>query len=344
MSWQKSDLDEIKSRLTEFSGKIKGKTFLVTGGAGFIGSWFCDTVISMGGCVVCVDNLFSGARENIKHLEKNKDFTFVNGRAEKFKSSRKFDYIVHMASIASPPLYQKFPIETLDSAVIGTKRMLELAARQKIKGFLLTSTSEIYGNPPEEMVPTPESYYGHVNPYGPRSMYDEGKRCAEAYCYSYWKKKGVPVRIARIFNTYGPRLDTKNPVEHGRALIKFVHLAVNNKPISTYGGGAQTRSFCYITDQITGLVKLLLAPNLDGEIFNIGSEEEITIDRLISAVIKAAKSDSKLINTKPAYDIRDDPDRRNPDITKAKKILSWKPEVGLEEGLLRTIEWVRKNR
>lgn len=343
MNTLKKDLDEIKNSLGAISSQIKGKKFLVTGGAGFIGSWFCDAAISMGGSVVCVDNLSAGSFKNIEHLKKEKNFSFAKADVENFSVKEKIDYIVHMASIASPPLYQKFPIQTLDSGVIGTKRMLETAAKQAIKGFLFTSTSEVYGNPPEEMVPTPESYYGYVNPYGPRSMYDESKRCAEAYCYSYWKQHGVPARIARIFNTYGPRLDTQNPTGYGRALIKFVRLALNNKPISMYGGGTQTRSFCYITDQIIGLMKLLIMEKLDGEVFNTGSEEEITINQLINTVIELTNSSSKLINTKPAYDIGDDPLRRKPDITKAKKILGWHPKVGLKEGLSRTIEWVKEN-
>lgn len=343
MSMLENDLGEIKNSLGEHGKQISGRNFLVTGGAGFIGSWFCDTIVSMGGTVVCVDNLSAGSEKNIAHLLKAANFKFVKAGVEEFETGEKFDYIVHMASIASPPLYQKFPVETLDSGVLGTKRMLEIARKQKVKGFLLTSTSEVYGNPPNEMIPTPENYYGYVNSYGPRSMYDESKRCAEAYCYSYWKQHNVPVRIARIFNTYGPRLDTKNPSGYGRALIKFAYLAVNNKSISMYGDGSQTRSFCYITDQIAGLLKLLLLPNIDGEVVNIGSEEEISIGDLIKTILKLTGSSSKLINTKPAYDIRDDPLRRKPDLSKAKKMLGWGAKTSLEHGLSKTISWIKES-
>ncbi|MBI2085059.1 MAG: GDP-mannose 4,6-dehydratase [Candidatus Aenigmarchaeota archaeon] len=344
MSAVEKDFDNIKKSLAEFADEIKGKNFLVSGGAGFIGSWFCESLVSMGGRVTCVDNLSSGSLENIKHVEGNKLFKFVKSDIEKFDAGDKFDFIVHMASIASPPLYQKFPIQTLDSGVVGIKKMLELAVKNKVKGFLFTSTSEVYGNPPEDMVPTPETYYGYVNSYGPRSMYDESKRCAEAYCYSYWKQFSVPVRIARIFNTYGPKLDVKNPTGYGRALIKFVCLALENKPINMYGDGNQTRSFCYITDQVIGLIKLLLTKGIDGEVVNIGSEEEVSINKLITSVIKLANSSSKIIVSEPSYDITDDPRRRKADVTKAKKLLGWRAEVKLADGLNKTIDWAKETR
>ncbi len=342
MGVPKSDLESIKRSLSNFAGDIRGKKFLVTGGAGFIGSWFCDALVSMGGRVTCVDNLSSGSNNNIKHLDGEKLFLFVKSDAENFDTDEKFDYIIHMASIASPPLYQKFPIQTLDAGVIGIKKMLELAVRHNVKGFLFTSTSEVYGNPPENMVPTPETYYGYVNSFGPRSMYDESKRCAEAYCYSYWKQFNVPVRVARIFNTYGPRLDVKNPTGYGRALIKFVCLALGNKPINMYGDGKQTRSFCYITDQIAGLMKLLLTPGIDGEVVNIGSEEEVSINELIKCVIKFSKSSSKIAVSEPSYDITDDPRRRKADAAKAKKLLGWRAEIKLADGLKKTIEWAKE--
>ncbi len=342
MSPPKTDLENIKQSLEEFSGEIKGKKFLVSGGAGFIGSWFCESLVSMGGQVTCVDNLSSGSLENIKQIDGNKLFKFVKSDIEKFDTAEKFDYIIHMASIASPPLYQKLPIQTLDSGVIGTKKMLQLSVKHKVKGFLFTSTSEVYGNPPDNMVPTPETYYGYVNSYGPRSMYDESKRCAEAYCYSYWKQFGVPVRVARIFNTYGPRLDVKNPTGYGRALIKFVCLALENKPINMYGDGKQTRSFCYITDQVIGLIKLLLIPGINGEVVNIGGEEEISINELITNIIKISKSSSDTIASEPAYDITDDPRRRKAEITKAKKLLGWRAKIKLDEGLGKTIDWMKE--
>ncbi len=335
------DVAEIKAALAGFDNAIRGKNFLVTGGSGFLGSWMCDAIAGMRGRVTCIDNMASGFPNNVEHLKANKNFRSLKADVTAFETDEKFDYIIHMASVASPPLYQKIPIETLDAGVLGTRSMLELATASKAKGFLFTSTSEVYGSPPDGMVPTPETYYGYVNSYGPRSMYDESKRCAEAYCYSYWKQRKVPVRIARIFNTYGPRLDAKSTGGYGRALVKFVYQALHDEPISVYGDGKQTRSFCYVTDQIIGLVKLLLTPGIDGEVINIGSESEITINELVGKVLRITKSGSKAVRAAPAYDLKDDPRRRRPDTSKAKKILGWKPAVNLDEGLRRTAEWMR---
>ena len=341
MNWLERDMQEIKASLSPFEKEIRGNKFLVTGGAGFLGSWFCDALLSLGGKVVCVDNFSAGSGENISHLSENKNFTLVKTDIMDFNPEEKFDYIIHMASIASPPLYQKVPIETLDAGVLATRKMLELSDSLKVKGFLFTSTSEVYGNPPADQIPTKESYYGYVNSYGPRSMYDESKRCAEAYCYSFWKQKAVPARIARIFNTYGPRLDTKNPTGYGRALIKFVYQAINNQPISMYGDGKQTRSFCYATDQVCGLIKLLLTPNIDGEVVNIGNGTETDIKELIGLTVRLANSSSETVESEPDYNIEDDPRRRRPDTTKARQLLGWEPKISLEEGLRRTIEWVK---
>ncbi len=337
-----NDIKKTSAALASLKPKIEGKTFLVTGGAGFIGSWFCDVAIEMGGKVVCVDNLSSGAKDNIKHLLASKKFLFLEEDACSFSTKEKIDYIIHMAANASVPHYQKYPIESLDSNIIGTKKMLELAKEKSAKGFLFTSTSEVYGNAPDHLIPTEESFYGYINSYGPRAMYDEGKRAAEAYCYSYFQKYKLPIRIARIFNTYGPRLDAKLPSSYGRALIKFVHQSLNNEPITVYGDGKQTRSFCYITDQIEGLFKLLLADGLDGEVVNIGNSRETTIRELAEKIIKIAKSaSSSALNHPPHYDIRDDPRRRCPHIAKANKLLSFVPKVSLEEGLEKTIGWYR---
>jgi nucleoside-diphosphate-sugar epimerase len=195
------NVTDLAASLEQFKGKVAGSNVLVTGGAGFLGSWLCDTLLLMSAEIVCVDNLSSGDSSNIKHLIGKKGFTFVNSNLLDWKPDRKFDYIVHMASIASPPLYMKHPIDTLDCNILGVRKLLELAREQKVKGFLQMSTSEVYGNPPDEQVPTAETYHGQVNSFGVRSMYDEGKRAAEAYCYSYFKEHKVPVRIARTFNT-----------------------------------------------------------------------------------------------------------------------------------------------
>jgi len=329
------DLAEILTNLKNFSEKISGKTFLVTGGAGFLGSWVCEVLAEMNAKVICVDNLSSGSKKNIERLVKENKITFFESDVLSFETNEHVDFIIHMASIASPPLYQNYPIETLDANAIGTRKMLELA-RKNNGVMLFTSTSEVYGD--TEKIPTPEGDYGYVNSYGPRAVYDEGKRAAEAYCYAYWKKFKTKVRIARIFNTYGPRLDAKQTSQYGRVVVKFIEQSLSNKPVTIYGNGKQTRSFCYITDLVVGLVMLLLKPNLDGEVVNLGNNEEISILELASKIIKLAKSSSKIkFEELP----KDDPKRRCPDLTKAKKLLGYETKVSLEEGLKKTIEWYK---
>jgi nucleoside-diphosphate-sugar epimerase len=336
------NVKEVAANLEGFRGKIAGSSVLVTGGSGFLGSWFCDTLHLMGANVVCLDSLVSGDRSNIAHLIGKKGFTFINENLLDWKPDRKFDYIVHMASIASPPLYMKHPIATLDCNILGVRKLLELAREQKVKGFLQMSTSEVYGNPPDERVPTAETYHGQVNSFGVRSMYDEGKRAAEAYCYSYFKEHKVPVRIARTFNTYGPRLDAKETSQYGRALVRFIKQALSGETLTVHGDGEQTRSFCYISDQIDGLFRLLLTPGIDGEAVNIGNPHEHSILELANLVVKATDSKSVVQkNAEPHYDIRDDPRRRCPDIGKAKRLLGWEPKVPLETGLKITVDWMR---
>jgi UDP-glucuronate decarboxylase len=337
------DLKFLHASLTEFEDKIKGKTFLITGGSGFLGSWFSDVVIGFGGKVICIDNLSSGSKKNIEHLMGNENFVFVEQDFLQFEPKEKIDYIVHMASIATPPLYMKFPIETLDSNIIGTKKLLELAMREKVRGFLFMSTSEIYGNPPDEQIPTKENFHGIVNSFGPRCMYDEGKRAAEAYCYSFYQKNNLPIRISRTFNTYGPRLDVESTSQYGRALIKFVYQALKGNPITVYGDGKQTRSFCYITDQIEGLFKLLLTPGIDGEVFNIGNPNEFSIIELAKKIVSLTGSKSQVSLDSPSnYNLKDDPRRRCPDITKANKMFGYTPKVNLDQGLQRVVEWMRE--
>lgn len=337
MSIVTKNVGTIVHELRCYKKKIENKKFLVTGGAGFLGSWFCDVVIAMGGKVTCIDNLSSGSKKNIKHLLKHRNFEFIKEDVCSFKARDKFDYVVHMASLAAVDLYQASPIETLDANLIGTRNILEITKKLKAKTMLFTSTSEIYGD--AKIIPTPEAYWGNVNPYGPRSMYDEAKRAAEAYCYAYWRKYKVPVRIARVFNTYGPRLDVKLASQYGRVIVKFIRQALNNKPLTVYGDGKQTRSFCYITDQIIGLFKLLLTPGINGEAVNIGNDEEIRIINLAKLIIKLTKSESKIV-FEPLPP--NDPKRRCPDLRKAKKLLEYEPKVSLKEGLEETIEWMKQ--
>jgi nucleoside-diphosphate-sugar epimerase len=330
------DLQIILSGLKQFSSKISGKTFLVTGGSGFLGSWICETLAGMKAKIICVDNLSSGLKENIEKLVEDKKIIFIEVDASSFDTNDHIDYIIHMASIASPLCYQKYPIETLDANTLGTKRMLDIA-RKNNATMLYTSTSEVYGE--TEKIPTPENYYGYVNSYGPRSVYDEGKRVAEAYCYAYWKTFGTKVRIARIFNTYGPRLDAKQTSQYGRAVIKFIEQALSNKPVTIYGNGEQTRSFCYINDLIKGLIKMLLTSGLDGEVVNLGNDEEVTILELANKIISLTNSKSKIkFEALP----KDDPKRRCPDLSKARKILDYETKVPLDIGLKKTIEWFKE--
>lgn len=335
------DVRRLTNNLREFEQFVKDKTILVTGGSGFIGSWFCDVLVNFGANVTCVDNLVSGSNTNTDHLSERGNFRFINEDVTKFSTDEKLDYIAHMASIASPLSYLAKPIETLDANVVGTRRMLELARENKVKSFLFTSTSEVYGNPDDANVPTSEDYYGYVNSFGPRAVYDEGKRCAEAYCLAYINKFSVPIRISRIFNTFGPRLDIKSTTQYGRVVMKFLSQAMSNNPITVYGNGSQTRSFCYITDQVEGLMKLLLLPNLEkGTIANIGNTEEITILELAKRVINATGSSSK-IEFHPFP--KDDPRRRQPNLSKAKQLLNYQPRIKFDEGLMRTVEWNKLN-
>ena len=336
------DIQKIKKNLEPLKSKIKGKTFLVTGGAGFLGSWFCDVLDSFGARIICVDNVISGSKDNIEHLVGRKNFVFLNQNFLELDIDEKIDYIVHMASIATPPLYMKYPLETLESNIIGTRKLLDLAREKKVKGFLFMSTSEIYGSPRDEDIPTKETFHGLVSSFGPRSMYDEGKRAAEAYCYSYYQKFKIPIRVARTFNTFGPRLDVRSTSQYGRAIIKFIYQAVKNKPITVYGNGGQTRSFCYITDQIEGLFRLLLTPGADGEVFNIGNPRETNILDLAETIVKITDSTSKIdLDSPENYDLKDDPRRRCPDISKADKALGYKPKVSLEGGIKRTADWLK---
>jgi UDP-glucuronate decarboxylase len=339
----KEDVQTIAKEVKDLEGKIKGNTFLITGGAGFLGTWMCDVLVEMGAKVICVDNLVVGTKENIDHLMGNKNFKFVEADILNYEPTEKIDYIVHMASIAAPMVYFEHPIETMDTNIIAAKKMLELGIKNKIKGFLLTSTSEIYGNPPNDAIPTLETYYGMINTTSTRAMYDESKRAAETYCYYYWKKHKVPVRIVRIFNTYGPRLDSGLSTTYGRALINFVRQAMANQPLTIYGDGKQTRSFCYIIDNMKGLLRFLLSDGLDGEIINIGNPQEITILDLAQRILKATGSKSEIkTNSQPAhYNINDDPKRRCPNTAKANRLLNYEPKVLVDDGLRKMVEQMK---
>ncbi len=326
-------------RILEWGGEwleaFKGSRVLVTGGAGFIGSWLVDTLYAAGASrITIIDNLSTGDEGNVKHLLATGKVRLVRKPVEEVEVDECYDYVFHLAARPAPDDYQKHPVETMLVSSEGTRRALEVARRCDAR-FFLASTSEVYGDP--EIVPTPEDYWGRVNPIGPRSPYDEGKRYAEALTAAYVREYGVDARIARIFNTYGPRLDLRLG-GYGRVVTKFILQALRGEPLTIHGDGRQTRSFLYITDLIDGIVRLVARDRVPHLVYNLGSDQEITILELALLVKKLTGSSSEIIHTPPRPD---DPRRRRPDITRAREVLGWEPRVSLEEGLRETIEWVR---
>lgn len=301
---------------------------LVTGGAGFLGSHVCERLVVSGADVVCLDNMLTGNRSNISHLISSTGFTLVEGDVRADLPTDNFDQIWNLASPASPPQYQADPIGTLMTNVLGMKQVLDLALRCGARVFQ-ASTSEIYGDP--DVHPQIESYRGSVNPIGPRACYDEGKRAAETLCFDYSRKYGLEIRVARIFNTYGPRMDPTD----GRVVSNFVVNALAGKPLELYGGGVQTRSFCYRDDLVDGFLKLMAHPSATGPV-NIGNPCEFTIRELADIVIQMTGSKSPFTNRPMPVD---DPKQRRPDISLAQELLGWKPKIELREGLKRTIAY-----
>ena len=305
---------------------------LVTGGAGFIGSHLCERLLKEKQEVICVDNLGSGRFDNVRHLTKNSRFRFIKHNIiEPLQLIEgKIDFIFHLASRASPEDYQKFPVETALANSVGTDRMCKLALAKNAK-LLFTSTSEAYGEP--KMHPQKESYWGNVNPVGIRSCYDESKRFGEALLMAYNREYNVDVKIVRIFNTYGPRMR----LDDGRVIPNFITQAIEGDDFTIYGDGKQTRSFCYITDMIDGLMKMMNSKEIGPK--NLGNPNEYTM-------LEAAEIIRKITGTKSDYKYlplpKDDPTKRRPDISQARKLLSWDPKVGFEEGLKKTIEWFKK--
>ena len=302
---------------------------LITGGAGFLGSHLCDRLLKDGHEVVCLDNLFTGRKSNILHLKDNPNFEFVRHDViDPFKYE--VDQIYNLACPASPPHYQFNPIKTTKTSVMGAINCLGLAKRLRARVFQ-ASTSEVYGDP--EVHPQPESYWGHVNPIGRRSCYDEGKRCAETLFFDYHRENKVDIRVVRIFNTYGPRMHPND----GRVVSNFIVQALQGKDITIYGDGMQTRSFCYVADLIEGFVRLMNQTETVGPV-NLGNPGEFTMMQLAELTLKLVGGSSKIVHQDlPA----DDPKQRRPDITLAKSVLNWEPTVELEEGLGRTIEYFK---
>jgi dTDP-glucose 4,6-dehydratase len=304
---------------------------VVSGGAGFIGSHLCEALLARGMEVLALDNFITGSSDNLKVLTAHPNFDFRQTNVIKeVVVEEDVRFVLHFASPASPPQYDANPIHTLKVGTLGTMNMLGLA-RAKGATFLLASTSEVYGDP--LVHPQPESYWGNVNPIGPRGCYDEAKRCAEAFAMAYHRAHGVDTRIVRIFNTHGPRMQ----VLDGRAVPNFMAQAIRGEPLTVYGDGSQTRSLCYVSDLVRGVLAAL--ERADELPVNLGNPEEVTVLELAQTIIRLAGSDSKIVFRDLPVD---DPKQRRPDITRARRLIGWEPEVKLEDGLRMTLEYFRK--
>lgn len=306
------------------------KRILVTGGAGFIGSHLCERLLKDGNEVLCVDNFYTGRKANIAHLMADPYFEVMRHDIT-FPLYVEVDEIYHLACPASPVHYQFDPVQTTKTSVHGSINMLGLAKRLKVK-ILLASTSEVYGDP--TVHPQPETYWGNVNPIGPRACYDEGKRCAETLFFDYHRQHRLKIKVARIFNTYGPRMHPSD----GRVVSNFIVQALKDEDITVYGDGSQTRSFCYVDDMVEGLIRLMNSPDDFTGPVNLGNPSEISILELAKMVIQMTGSKSKIVFKELPPD---DPRQRRPDITLAKNILGWEPDVDFEEGLRRTIDYFK---
>jgi dTDP-glucose 4,6-dehydratase len=303
---------------------------VVSGGAGFIGSHLCEALLARGMRVLAIDNLITGSRDNLRTLEGNPDFEFKQADVNHgIFLGGDVRYVLHFASPASPPQYDANPIHTLKVGTIGTTNMLGLA-RAKDATFLLASTSEVYGDP--LVHPQPEDYWGNVNPIGPRGCYDEAKRCAEAFAMAYRRTHKVDTRIIRIFNTHGPRMQ----VQDGRAVPNFMAQAIRGEPLTVYGDGSQTRSLCYVSDLVRGVIAAL--ERGDEMPVNLGNPKEVTVLELAQIIIRLSGSKSQIEHRELPVD---DPKQRQPDITRARALLQWTPEVALEDGLRRTLDYFR---
>lgn len=335
----KEDVRAVNTALEKAGIGFEDQRVLVTGGAGFLGSWICEALVEQGAFVTCLDNLCSGLESNIRGLKERSNFTFViHDISMPIEFDEGFDLVMHLASRASPFEFERYPIQILKANTLGIWVALGIAKKHRAR-FLYTSTSEVYGDPEPRFIPTPESYNGNVNPIGPRSCYDESKRAGEAFVKAYELQHGLDTRIVRIFNTYGPRMRAGDI--YGRVVPRFIEQALKNEPITVFGDGEQTRSFIYVSDQVEGILRLAGIEEARGEVVNIGSSVETRILELARIVKKLTGSKSE-ITFLPLP--RDDPRRRCPEISKAEKLLNWRPRVSLEEGLRKTIAWFEAGR
>jgi len=316
-----------------------GRCVLVTGGAGFLGSYICDVLVKQGAQITCLDNFSSGRIENIQHLMGLDNFTLVEHNiSQPIFFNKQIGVVMHLASRASPLEFAKFPIQIMKANTLGTWVALGIAKEHRAR-LVYTSSSEIYGDPDQEHIPTPETYPGNVNPVGPRSCYDEAKRAGEAFINAYRIQHGLDTRILRVFNTFGPRMRPGDV--YGRVIPRFIDQALTGHPLTVFGDGKQTRSFTYVSDMVEGLLKAAWVAEASGEVVNIGGGVETQIVDLARMILDLTGSGSEIeFHPLPV----DDPRRRCPEVSKARKLLGWKPKISLKQGLLRTIKWFRDRR
>src|SRR2546422_2429680 len=330
----KEDIEQIKKSID--AEAFHGKSVLVSGGSGFLGSWICDVLSEVGSKIICLDNLSTGVFENVQHLKGTKGFEFEKADVCTYSRNPKVDMIFHLASRPAPEDYQKHPVETALANATGTDKMLDLARKDDARVFY-SSSSEVYGDP--EVFPTPESYEGKVDPLGPRSCYEEGKRFGEALCKAYHDQYGLDVRIGRLFNSYGPRLRPDGL--YGRVISRFILRALQGDDITVFGDGSQTRSFSYVTDTVSASLLFMGLDRSSEKVLNIGMKEENNIRDLAEKIKATAVSDSTIrFLPLPAGDHM----RRLPDTRKAEKLLGWSPSIRLETGLDRTLRWFRSKK
>lgn len=343
----KEDIRVIAQAIKKDAKRLEGKTLLISGGAGFIGSYILATIHELNSkylskpCkVISIDNFITGRKRRIVGEIKSDNFTFIEADVTKpLDIKEKVDYIIHAAGLASPVYYQKYPLETIESAIYGVRNLLDLGRVKKIESFLYFSSSEIYGDPDPNFIPTPETYRGNVSAIGPRSCYDESKRLGETICMVFYDKFKMPVKIVRPFNVYGPGM---LPNDY-RVVPMFVSSALNGKPLPVHDKGNQTRTFCYISDAIVGFLKVLLSKK-NGEVYNVGSDiDEINMMKLAMMVSDLFKNKVEVKTIKyPNHYPQDEPKRRCPDLTKIKTDLGYKPSVDLKQGLNRVIKWYKE--
>jgi len=330
------DVESLVKSLSESGIDFKDRSVFVTGGAGFLGSYICDVLVKLGSQVTCIDNLSSGKKENIQHLMRLDNFDLVeHDISDALFLDKQVDVVMHLASRASPFEFAKFPIQIMKANTLGTWVALGIAKEHKAR-LVYTSSSEIYGDPDAENIPTLETYWGNVNPIGPRSCYNEAKRAGEALINAYRIQHRLDARILRVFNTFGPRIRPGNL--YGRVIPRFIDQALRGHPLTVFGDGTQTRSFTYVSDMVEGLIMAAWVPEASGEVINLGSHEETRIVDLAKMVLDLTDSKSKIeFHPLPV----DDPKRRLPNVSKAKRLLGWEPKTSLKRGLLRTIKWFR---